>query len=138
VFLLDTNVVSELRKVASGRADPAVSAWERGVSAVELFLSVVTLFEIEIGVRRLELRDPRQGRVLRRWFSEVLSPAFADRVLAIDEAVALSAAAMHLPDRRSDRDAFIAATALVYGLTVVTRNVRDFQGLGVKLANPWE
>lgn len=138
MLLLDTNVVSELRKVTAGRADRAVSVWERGVSGAELFVSAVTLFEIEIGILRMELRDPRQGRALRYWFSERVKAAFAGRILPIDEAVALRAAAMHVPDRRSDRDAFIAATALVHGMTVVTRNVRDFEGTGVKLINPWE
>ena len=138
MFLLDTNVVSELRKVATGTADHAVSEWQRGASGAELFVSVGTLFEIEIGVLQMELRDPRQGRALRHWFAERLMPAFSRRVLPIDEAIALRAAAMHVPNRRSDRDAFVAASALVHGMTIVTRNVRDFEGTGVKLLNPWE
>ena len=138
MFLLDTNVVSELRKVATGTADRAVSEWQRAATGVELFVSVVTLFELEIGVRQMELRDPRQGHALRHWFTEKLMPTFSRRVLPIDEIIALRAAAMHVPNRRSDRDAFIAATALVHGMTIVTRNVRDFEGTGVKLINPWE
>lgn len=138
MLLLDTNVVSELRKVASGRADRAVGAWARRVSSVELFLSSVTVFEIEVGVLRLELRDPLQARGLRAWFVQSLLPTFSSRILPVDEAVALRAAGLHVPDRRPDRDAFVAATALVHGMTVVTRNVRDFEGTGVKLLNPWE
>jgi toxin FitB len=138
MLLLDTNVVSELRKVAAGKGDAAVTAWERRVSAAESFLSVMTVFEIEIGVLQLELRDPMQGRGLRRWFATTLLPSFAGRILLVDEAIALRAASMHVPNRRPDRDSFIAATALVHGLTVVTRNVKDFEGTGVKLVNPWE
>jgi toxin FitB len=138
VFLLDTNVVSELRKVAAAKGDAAVTAWEQRVFAADLFVSVITVFEIEIGVLQLELRDPIQGDRLRHWFAEVFQPSFRGKVLPVDEAVALRAASMHVPNRRPDRDAFLAATALVYGMTVVTRNVRDFEGTGVKLLNPWE
>jgi toxin FitB len=138
VFLLDTNVVSELRKVASGRADPAVVAWERGVLASELFLSAITVFEIEIGILRLERRDPPQARIFRHWFGDQLLAAFSGRILSLDETVALRGAELQVPDKRPERDAFIAATALVYGMTVVTRNVSDFKGTGVKLINPWD
>jgi predicted nucleic acid-binding protein len=138
VFLLDTNVVSELRKVTSGRADPAVVAWERRVLASELFLSAITVFEIEVGILRLERRDPLQARIFRLWFGEHLLAAFAGRILALDETVALRGAELQVPDKRPERDAFIAATALVHGMTVVTRNVGDFAGTGLKLINPWE
>ena len=138
MFLLDTNVVSELRKVASGRADSAVVAWERGVLASQLFLSAITVFEIEIGILRVERRDPLQARNFRRWFGAHLLPAFSGRILALDEVVAMRGAELQVPDKRPERDAFIAATALVHGMTVVTRNVGDFEGTGVKLINPWD
>lgn len=137
MYLLDTNVVSELRKVRSGRADPAVAAWADRVQAEVLFLSAITLHEIELGVLRAERRDPRQGAILRGWMEQRLLPAFADRILPVDAAVARRSAALHLPDPRPLADAFIAATALIHGMTVVTRNVADFRSFGVDLLDPW-
>lgn len=136
MFILDTNVVSELRKAPLGRADAGVVAWAGGVVPDALFLSVITLLELEHGVLLIERRDPAQGTRLRRWLNKVLA-GFADRVLPIDGAVAQRCAALHVPDRRSDRDAFIAATALVHRMSVVTRNTADFALTGVALVNPW-
>lgn len=136
-YLLDTNVVSELRKPAS-RAEPRVHAWAREQATSELFISVITLLEIEVGIGRVERRDEQQGGVLRRWLERDLLAAFAGRVLPIDETVARTAAAMHVPDPRPERDALIAATALAHGHTVVTRNVGDFRPLGVELLDPWK
>lgn len=138
MFLLDTNVVSELRKVRTGKADPNVAAWARAVPAGGLFLSVIVVQELEIGVRLAERRDPAQGSVLRAWLDDHVLPAFGPRLLAIDVAVARRSAALHVPDPRPVRDGLIAATALVHGLTVVTRNVDDFVPTGVPLLNPWE
>ena len=135
-YLLDTNVVSELRKPES-RANPAVRSWARAQRTSELFLSVITVMEIEIGVGRVEKRDAPQGTVLRRWLEQDLLPAFAARLLSVDVAVARRAAALHVPDPRPERDVLIAATALEAGLTVVTRNVVDFAALGVDLVGPW-
>ncbi|HEX4004932.1 MAG TPA: type II toxin-antitoxin system VapC family toxin [Acidobacteriaceae bacterium] len=136
MFLLDTNVVSELRKAA--RAHPHVRRWAEGISPAALYLSAISLLELEIGVLLVERRDPRQGAVLRTWLEERVLPAFDDRILAIDTAVARRCAALHIPNPCSDRDALIAATALLHGLTVVTRNVTDFQSTGAKLLNPWK
>ena len=136
-YLLDTNVVSELRKPLR-RAAPSVHAWAREQVTSELFLSVITLLEIEVGIGRVERRDERQGVILRRWLERDLLTAFAGRVLSIDQAVARRAAAMHVPDPRPERDALIAATALVHGHTVATRDVGDFEPLAVALINPWE
>lgn len=136
-FLLDTNVVSELRK-APARIDPHVAAWANRAVATEQFLSVITLFEIELGVLQMERRDPRQGSALRQWLEVSVRRAFADRTLSVDGEVARRAAELHVPDPRPERDGFIAATALVHGLTVVTRNVGDFESAGVKILNPWE
>lgn len=137
MWLLDTNVVSELRKARTGRADPKVVAWAESVSPASLFLSVITLQELELGVLQTERRDAAQGRVLRAWLDDQVIPAFAGRVLVIDAAVALRCARLHVPDPRSEADALIAATALVHGMTVVTRNVADFAPTGVALLNPW-
>lgn len=133
-FLLDTNLVSELRKP---NADAAVVAWAAGLSKQEAFLSVVTIREIEAGVLRVERRDPAQGAVLRAWLEEQVLEGYADRILPIDLPTARRAAALHIPDPRPERDALIAATALVRGLTVATRTVGDFEPMGVALVNPW-
>ncbi|MBS0462334.1 MAG: type II toxin-antitoxin system VapC family toxin [Proteobacteria bacterium] len=137
MFVLDTNVVSELRKAKAGHADPHVAAWASSVTAGSLFLSAITILELEIGVHRMELRDPAQGAMLRAWLDGHVLTAFAGRVLAIDTAIAQRCARLHVPNMRSDRDALIAATALVHGMTVVTRNIPDFAPTGVALLNPW-
>lgn len=137
MFLLDTNVVSELRKVRAGRAHPSVAAWAASVRASTLFLSAITVEELELGVLLAERRDPAQGAILRRWLDDHVLPAFAERILAIDTVVARRAAALHVPDPRPDRDALIAATALVHSLVVVTRNVEDFAPTGVEILDPW-
>lgn len=136
-YLLDTNVISELRKPA-GRATPNVRTWAQHQPTSELSISVITVMEIEIGVARLERRDSSRGDVLRRWLERDLLVAFATRTLPIDLAVVRRAAAMHVPHPRPERDVLIAATALTLSLIVVTRNVSDFQPLGVELLNPWD
>jgi hypothetical protein len=136
MYLLDTNLVSELRKARTGKADPGVVAWASGVSADDLYISVITILELELGVQLRERRDPAQGALLRAWLEQQVIPGFADRVLPIDMAIARRSAGLQVPNPRPDRDALIAATALVLGLTVVTRNVRDFEGTGVTLCNP--
>ena len=138
MFLLDTNVVSELRKAPKGRADPGVVAWSLSVPSGSLYLSVISVLELEQGILQLQRRDAAQGSLLRTWMLEQVLPAFQGRILAIDVPVALRCAALHVPDRRADRDSLIAATALVHRLTVVTRNVADFGGSGVALVNPWQ
>lgn len=135
-FLLDTNVVSELRKPSS-RADAHVRAWVASRDPTSLHLSAVTVMEIEIGIGRLERRDPTQAGCLRSWLDDAVLAVFAGRILPIDLAVARRAARLHVPDRRPERDALIAATAAVHGLTVVTRNVTDFEPLDVGVVDPW-
>jgi predicted nucleic acid-binding protein len=137
MFLLDTNVVSELRKAKTGKAHARVATWATKVPAGSLYLSAITLLELEMGVLQIERRDPTQGAVLRRWFDAHVLPAFAGRVLSVDTAVALQCARLHVPDKLSEHDAMIAATALVHGMTVVTRNVADFEPSGVPVLNPW-
>jgi predicted nucleic acid-binding protein len=135
--LLDTNVVSELRKKGSGRCARNVLRWEKSVSAADLYISAITILEIELGVLRIMRRDATQGRILYDWLHDQVIPAFDGRILPLDTAVALRAAALHVPDPRSEHDAVITATALVHGMTIVTRNVADFEGVGLKIINPW-
>lgn len=138
MFLLDTDVVCELRKVRAGKADARVAAWADSVDATDLYLSVMTLQELEIGVLLVERRDPSQGAVLRAWFEGHVLPAFAGRILPVSEVVARRSAGLHVPDPRPVRDSLITATALVHRMTVVTRNVSAFMPSGVPLLNPWE
>ena len=138
MFVLDTNVVSELRKVKAGKADRNVAMWASSVPAETLYVSVITILELETGVLLVQRRDPAQGALLRAWLDRHVLPAFADRVLPVDTAVAQRCAALHVPDPRSDRDALIAATAMVHSMTVVTRNVTDFAATGAPLLNPWD
>ena len=137
MFLLDTNVISELRKARAGKADRNVAAWARSVSAGQLFLSVIVIQELEIGTLLAERRDPPTGAILRAWLDDHVLPIFSERVLAVDTAVALCSAALHVPNPRPIRDGLIAATALTHAMTVVTRNVADFTSTGVPVLNPW-
>ena len=137
MFLLDTNVVSELRRAGSGKADPGVVAWAEQADPAALFLSVVSLHELEMGVRLKQHRDPRQGQLLRQWLDQQVVPAFTGRILPIDEAVARCSAALHVPDPHPLRDGLIAATALVHAMVVVTRNVGVFLPTGVEVLKPW-
>lgn len=138
MFLLDTNVVSELRKVRAGRADKNVALWAESVATNDLYLSAITIQELEIGVSLSERRDPSQGALFRSWLGLHVLPAFAGRIVPVDTAVATRSAALHVPDPRPFRDSLIAATALVHAMTLVTRNVADFQVSGVALINPWD
>jgi len=138
MYLLDTNVLSELRKAGDGRADAWVLAWFAGVDAACCFVSALTLMELEIGILRVQRRDAAQGQRLRLWMDERVLPEFAQRTLAVDAAVALRCARLHVPDPCAERNALIAATALVHGLTVVTRNTADFSATGAALLDPWQ
>ena len=137
MYLLDTNVVSELRKVRLGKADAYVAQWADSMDASDLYLSVITVQELEIGVMLAERRDPSQGAVFRAWLDRHVLPAFTDRILSVDTAVAQCSARLHVPDPRPVRDGLIAATALVHNMTVVTRNVADFEPTGAAILDPW-
>ena len=138
MYLLDTNVVSELRKVRAGKADEQVATWADNTNTADLFLSVIVVQELEIGVLLAERKDPAQGAILHTWLEDHVLPAFENRILAVDTAIVRTGARLHVPDPRPVRDALIAATALVHGMTVITRNVADFVPTGVPVLNPWE
>ena len=136
-YLLDTNVISELRK-SERRADASVRTWVTARATSDLYVSVITILEVEVGIWRLNRRDGAQAERLQRWFDEELLDAFAGRVLPVDVPVTRRAARMHAPDPRPERYALIAATAAVHGFAVVTRNVKDFVPLDVAVINPWD
>jgi predicted nucleic acid-binding protein len=136
MYVLDTNVVSELRK--GNKAERSVTIWAQALPTASLYLSVVSVLELEIGTLLVERRDRKQGAILRAWMDGHVLPSFSGRILAIDTAIAQRCASLHVPNPRSDRDALIAATALVHGMTVVTRNVSDFETTGVAVVNPWQ
>lgn len=138
MFVLDTNVVSELRKVRLGKADTNLTAWTESVDASDLFVSAITIMELELGVLSIERKDATQGALLRSWLDQHVLPEFSGRTLPVDTAVAQRCARLHVPDKRGERDALIAATALVHGMTLVTRNVTDFKPTGVTTVNPWD
>lgn len=136
MFLIDTNVISESRKLRSGRAAPEVVAWLAATEPGTTFLSAMSLFELELGVVRVERRDSTRGVSLRNWLDRIVKPGFVGRILPMDEAIAAACAGLH--DPVSERDGWIAATALVHGLTLVTRNVADFGAMRVTILNPWD
>jgi predicted nucleic acid-binding protein len=136
MYILDTNIISELRKAKN--ANQNVSKWAQPLPSATLYISVISLLELEIGILLVERRDKEQGAILRAWMDRHVLPTFSGRILAIDSTVAQRCASLHVPNPRSDRDALIAATALVHGLIVATRNVADFEGMGVDVLNPWE
>jgi predicted nucleic acid-binding protein len=135
MYLLDTNIVSELRKAA--KADRRVAAWAAQTDVHFMHISVVSILEIRLGILSLQRKDAAQAEILSAWLSRQVIPGFSERILPVDLAVALQCAELHVPDPRSDRDALIAATALACGLTVVTRNTKDYAHTGVKTLNPW-
>ncbi|MBB6489511.1 type II toxin-antitoxin system VapC family toxin [Rhizobium lusitanum] len=137
-YLLDTNVLSELRKVGDGKADANVVAWATAQATTQLCLSVITILELERGILSIQRRDAAQGARLRSWLENHVRPEFVGRILSIDDVIATRCAHLHIPDRRNEADALIAATALVHGLIVITRNVRAFEGTGVVVMDPWQ
>ena len=138
MFILDTNVVSELRKVRSGKADPQFAQWADSVDAGSLYLSAITVLELETGILQIARKDSEQGAMLRTWLETLVLPEFGGRIFPVDTAVARRCARLHVPNPRAERDALIAATALVHGMTIVTRNLADFATTGVSLLNPWD
>jgi predicted nucleic acid-binding protein len=138
MFVLDTNAVSELRKIRFGKADSHVTKWADSVEAGSLYLSAITVLELEIGILQIERKASQKGAALRTWIDKLVLPEFKGRILPVDTVVAHRCARLHVPDPRVERDVLIAATALVHGMTVVTRNLADFKVTGVPLLNPWD
>ena len=138
MYLLDTNVVSEIRKIQQGKADTHLSAWVRQIPANQMYISTITLLELETGIMRIERKDPAQGTTLRTWLEQQVKLTFRGRILPFDEYTAPICATMHTPDPKPITDSLIAATAKQHGLTVVTCNVKDFTETGVKVFNPFE
>jgi toxin FitB len=136
MYLIDTNVISELRR--PDRADVNVRRWADAAQGPTLFLSVMTVLELQSGAYYMVRRDAQFGTILQTWIDLLVLPSFAGRILPIDTQIALEAARLHTIRTFPERDVFIAATALVHGLTVVTRNLKDFAEAGVRLLNPWE
>ena len=130
-------MISELRKLGDSKADVRVAAWVSGRDAASFYISAVTLMELEIGILRIEWRDAGQGERLRTWMDRHVLPESVERTLPVDSPVALKCARLHVPDPRVERDALIAATAIVHGMTVVTRNVADFETTGAEVVDPW-
>lgn len=138
MFVLDTNVISEIRKKDSGKAAASVVRWVDSALPETRFLCSITIMEIEMGILSLDRRDGRQASLLRQWLSDQVLPSFPNRILPIDETAALACAKMMVPKTRPLRDALIAATAQINDFTLVTRNTKDFSGLPVRTLNPWE
>ncbi|MEW6996596.1 type II toxin-antitoxin system VapC family toxin [Colwelliaceae bacterium BS250] len=137
MFLLDTNVISELRKATTNKADKNVIKWAKQQSVGSLFISSITILEIEMGILQKERKDPQQAAKLRTWLDFHVLKAFSERILPLDTSVALQCAKLHVPDPKSERDAMIGATAKVHGMTLVTRNIKDFKHMKLELINPW-
>ena len=138
MYLLDTNIISESRKLGTARVDPNAARWFAEVDAETSFISAMTIFELERGVAQMERRDAKQGAALRHWLDDQILTVYEHRTSSLSKVVALICAGLHIPDPKSERDAWIAATALNVGFILVTRNTADFAGMGMKLIDPFE
>ena len=136
MYLLDTHVLSQLRPGKPQTSRPVMD-WAAGVPLAAQYVSVISWMELDVGILRLERRTPTQGQALRGWLNQA-QHLFDRRTLAVDAAVAMRCARLHVPHPARPHDALIAATALAHGLTLVTRNTADFARMGVSLLNPWD
>ncbi len=138
MFLLDTNVISELRKAGTDKINTSVEKWATTQLPSALYISAITILELEMGILQIERKDKKQGEILRTWLENRVLPSFTERILPIDTAIARKCANLHVPNPQSERDALIAATALTHGMIIITRNIVDFETTGAELINPWE
>ena len=138
MLFLDTNVVSEIRLVSSGKANLRFTEWVKQMDTRHCWTSAVVLMELERGILRMERKDPVQGDNLRYWFNTTVRSLFENRVLKIDRTTAQICAKLHVPNMRSENDAWIAASCIQHNLPLVTRNVMDFQNLDIELINPFD
>lgn len=137
MYLLDTNILSEIRKIQAGRANQGIAQWAQAHPKSLMYISAITLLELERGTLAAEQRDQQQGAVYRRWLSQIVLPEFQNRILPVDAQTVLLCAPMHVPDKKSLADSLIAATAMQYNMTVITRNEKDFIHTGAKIYNPF-
>lgn len=138
MYLLDTNIVSELRKLETGKIHPQVYRWIKSNGFTHTYISAVTLAEIQTGILSLARKDKAQAASLDNWFTNRLLPAYRTKTLPVDTKVALIYAQLNVPNKRPINDAYIAATAIAHKLKLVTRNIQDFQGMPIILENPFE
>ena len=138
MYLLDTNILSETRKIRTGKANQSVIDWLADTPEHLLYVNAVVLMEVERGILAKERKDPQQGEVLRQWFVHVVKPTFAERTFVVDENTARICAKLHIPDHTPENDAWVAASAIQHNLVLVTRNTDDFARTGVRLLNPFQ
>lgn len=138
MYLLDTNIISEIRLAAKGKGNPAVLAWAGKHDERLLYTNIIVLMEIERGILNVEKRDPQQASALNIWLTHTVKVAFEGRILTLDETTASICATLHIPDRAPENDAWIAASAIQHDLTLVTRNSKDFQHPNLRVFNPFE
>ncbi|MBS9781668.1 MAG: type II toxin-antitoxin system VapC family toxin [Gammaproteobacteria bacterium] len=137
MYLLDTNILSEIRKIKQNRANENVVNWLANVLPTELYTNVVVLMEIEKGIVRLRRKDSQQADNLAAWY-QTIKPTFQNRIYSIDEKTASICATLHSPNPAPANDAWIAATAIQHNLVLATRNTNDFNFQGLQVFNPFE